>query len=157
MRTREHGFTIIELVVVIAILGILAAVALPKFADLTGQAKDANFDGTMGGFQSAVMIAHSAWLADGADPNGVAVQLEGQSVWMNANGWPSLTPASGSQGDGKELYDTLMTTPLDTTSGGWAIGTGSAAVSDVDTTADATFDYNSRQFTYTEADGKVVE
>jgi MSHA pilin protein MshA len=53
---QQHGFTLIELVVVIVILGILAATALPKFIDLTGDAQKASVQGVAGGLTSASSI-----------------------------------------------------------------------------------------------------
>ena len=54
--TIQKGFTIIELVIVIVILGILAAVALPKFQDLSGSAKSAAVAGAIAAFKSAAVL-----------------------------------------------------------------------------------------------------
>jgi MSHA pilin protein MshA len=55
-RTIQKGFTIIELVVVIVILGILAAVAFPKFQDLSGSAQLAVVQGTAASVKSAAVV-----------------------------------------------------------------------------------------------------
>lgn len=60
-RIRYTGFTIIELVVVIVIIGILAAVALPRFLGLQDKAHDAVVEGTQAALASGVLMSYSLW------------------------------------------------------------------------------------------------
>lgn len=89
---KEKGFTLIELVMVIVILGILAAFALPRFADLGGDARAASIQGVYGAVRSANAIVRSACLADSdcdqTAGTGESVTLEGQPVAL-AYGYPT--------------------------------------------------------------------
>ena len=57
--SSERGFTLIELVIIIVILGILAAVAIPKYQDMSSQAKDAACRGSLGALRSGVTIFYA--------------------------------------------------------------------------------------------------
>lgn len=97
MGQTEKGFTLIELVIVITLLGILAATALPKFANLTGAAYSATNNGVGGALASAVNIAHAAYIASGqtiagrvnleCNPTGTAAATG--NIYLSAQGWPT--------------------------------------------------------------------
>lgn len=86
MRRLQQGFTLIELVVVITILGILAAFAIPRFASLDSNARIAAINGLAGSMRSASALAHSLYLAGGS--SATSVTMEGNVVPLTF-GYPS--------------------------------------------------------------------
>jgi len=95
---RQRGFTLIELVMVIVILGLLAAAALPRFSDLRQQAQVASFDGVKAGFKTGIAIAHAKSIAQGKDASGFRdVLLDGTCINIDpVSGFPTVNQTPGS-------------------------------------------------------------
>jgi prepilin-type N-terminal cleavage/methylation domain-containing protein len=86
---KAKGFTLIELMIVVAIIGILAAVAVPKFADLVTKSKEASVKGNLGAVRSAVSIYYGD--SEGSYPANLFTGLSAANRYMPAvGGAPSL-------------------------------------------------------------------
>jgi prepilin-type N-terminal cleavage/methylation domain-containing protein len=88
MSRRTAGFTMVELIMVIVILGILASVAIPRYLNMTADALEASRAGVTGGLNSAVQMVHSRWLAQGAV--GPVTPDGGAAITMNGAGYPNV-------------------------------------------------------------------
>ena len=65
MRRDERGFTLIELIIVITIIGFLAAIAVPKFIGVQNEAKIASTKATLAAIRAGIEMAHAKILATG--------------------------------------------------------------------------------------------
>ena len=101
----EGGFTLIELVIVIVILGILAAVAIPKYEDMREQARVATIKGQLGSIRSAIAIQYARNALNG---NATFPTLDGT---IFADGRVPKEPVNNS--------NAVKTTPGIDGAGGW--------------------------------------
>ncbi|GAB2669049.1 prepilin-type N-terminal cleavage/methylation domain-containing protein [Vibrio panuliri] len=87
-NNKQAGFSLVELVVVIVVVGLLAVAALPRFLDVTDEAKKASIEGVAGGFATGVLSARAQWEAE-ARPSKIVgaekqnyVNYDGVDFWL---------------------------------------------------------------------------
>jgi MSHA pilin protein MshA len=127
-KLKQRGFTLIELVVVIVILGILAAFAVPRFMGLEDKARTATLTSMQGTLLSAASMAYGVWEATGA--GGATVTIPGIAAPVAlTNGYP--TAAS--------IQNLLQST---VGAAGFTVVGGVWTVTSAPTPANCTFTYN---------------
>ena len=107
-QRKNRGFTLIELVVVIAILAILAAFALPRFAQLSEQAHRASIQATAGALSASVALLKAQWVTNG-NTAAVTDGVDGfgnDDVAATGDGWPD--PENTGTGGCTVLWNALL-------------------------------------------------
>ena len=107
----SSGFTLVELVVVIALLGTLGSVALPRFIDITDSANEAVVDGFEASLRTGIALHRSLW-----EVSGRTSVLDGFTTVTTAQGVLTglVENNQAQEGDCQALWEDLLDTPEET-------------------------------------------
>ena len=98
MKGQQTGFTLVELIVVIVILGILAATALPKFVNLQSDAKASSMKGLAGSMRASVELIRGKWLATGSTTATTVSLANGTTIDVGITGAAAGVPVGTATG-----------------------------------------------------------
>lgn len=133
MINKTKGFTLVELVLVIAILGILAVAALPQFINVSTQARQASRDGVTGAVRSGIMLSRANDLVVNGAPGN----------------WPATLDAAAANstaGAGNLFFGTVLTSGIG--DGNWSKGADVSTYIYDDGTTTYTYTYSSANGTF---------
>lgn len=119
MLKGKRGFTLIELMIVVAIIGILAAIAIPQFANLIAKSQEGSTKGNLGTIRSALSIYYGdteGWYP--GDSTALTPLTLGQKYLQNMP-FANLPKTSNSPGHGNSAATVTANPPSSTDGGGW--------------------------------------
>ena len=138
-RSAQSGFTIIELVVVILLLGILTATALPRFMDVTDEAHTAVTEGVLGALATGMALFHAQWVAEGevAQPAGFGLG----NLDANLTGYPeAIDGILDTADDCMDVFNNVLQAGAPTIAAGVDV-VADNALTDVDLPGTSTTDF----------------
>jgi len=143
--TKQRGFSLIELIIVVVILSLLAVTALPRFLNVSEQAEDAAVEGVAGGFAAAVGLVRAQWEIEGR-PKGTNayITMDSTKVSINKFGFPTAnsgstnyTAANMTPAACQEVFNDIIQSPVrsvlrnqDARNVRYYIGLGASGVTD---------------------------
>lgn len=107
IRNSSRGFTLIELIIVIVILGILSAFAIPRFADLSSNARIGVIESISGSMKSVTAIVHMKGVIDNTPDTGPDAQRAIQTDFGIVDAWYKYPETIGEQGVGLGIVELI--------------------------------------------------